>query len=142
MLSRANLAELRSHGLDYIVGAPLRRESRTFQEQILATQGYTKFNTGTDNPARIAEFPLSDGDRLVVHWSTKRAKRDAKQRTQKVAKLRQKCQRHRRPEDFLSTRGYRRFLRIRGSGQVVLDSSGTLGWAVWRAHQCLGSASG
>ena len=37
---------------------------------------------------------------MVVHWSTKRAKKDAHQRAQQVAKLRKKCQRHRQPEAF------------------------------------------
>ncbi|MYF01747.1 MAG: IS1634 family transposase [Gammaproteobacteria bacterium] len=123
MWSQENLAALQKHDLDYIVGAPLRRETRAFQEQILQAQSYTKFNTNTDHPARIAEFPLADGDRLVVHWSTKRAKKDAKQRERQVAKLRQKCQRHRQPEAFLSQRGYGRFLRIEGSGPVVIDEA-------------------
>ena len=123
MLSRQNLQDLRTHGFDYIVGAPLRREARAFQEQILNAEHYTRFNTGTQNPARLAEFPLPYGDRMVVHWSTKRAKKDAHQRAQQVAKLRKKCQRHRQPETFLSPRGYGRFLRIEGGGQVVLDEA-------------------
>lgn len=103
------------------MGAPLRRESRAFQEQVLHAEHYTHINTGTDNPARIAEFPQSDGDRSIVHWSTQRARKDAKQRTQQIAKLRKKCLQHRLQEAFLSNLSSGRFLRIGGGGRVVLD---------------------
>ena len=121
MLSERNLQELRTQGFDYIVGAPLRREAKAFQEQVLNAEHYTRFNHRTDDPARIAEFPQPDGDRIIVHWSTKRAHKDAQQRAKQIAKLRKKCQRHRQPEAFLSNRGSGRFLRIEGAGRVVLD---------------------
>ena len=115
MLSRANLKTLREADIDYIVGARLRRRSRPLTEAILDPSRYAPTPFGG-----VAEFE-DESDRLVVDFSSKRARKDSSERQRRVDKLRLKCARQKNPRDHMSNRGYAKYLRVEGAAKVVLD---------------------
>ena len=121
MLSRANLQTLREADIDYIVGERLRSRPKPVADAVLDPSRYAPTRLGP-----VAEFgavaELDDaGDRLVAHFSPKRARKDAHERERHVEKLRRKWLRQKNPRDYVSNRGYAKYLRVEGTATVALD---------------------
>ena len=97
-------------GLDYIVGARIKRLGIT--EKILDKDAYKPLA----GEILSAEWEHR-GRRLVVSWSPIRARKDAHDRQNALAKLIKKLERSDNPKELLSNHGNKRFI----AGRARLD---------------------
>ena len=73
MLSHKNIAELTSHGYPFILGARIKNENKSLQKQILNQRMGMK-----DGDTFV--ITKTDGTRLIISHSDKRARKDAHNR--------------------------------------------------------------
>jgi len=126
MLSQENIAELEEEGLEYIVGARLKKVKNKLKDKILDHNNYKEITPGY----QIAHF--SDGNReIVVSYSSKRALKDASDRKKAIAKLKKKLEKSRSPKQHLSNSGYRKYLKIEGRSTILLDEEKIASESLW-----------
>ncbi|MDP2945203.1 MAG: IS1634 family transposase [Atribacterota bacterium] len=126
MLSQENIAELEEEGLEYIVGARLKKVKNELKDKILDHNNYKEITPGY----QIAHF--SDGNReIVVSYSSKRALKDASDRKKAIAKLKKKLEKSRSAKQHLSNSGYRKYLKIEGRSTILLDEEKIASESLW-----------
>ena len=123
MLSRANLKALREANFHYVVGARLKQLGDAVKQDVLAWEA---------DAAKPLDMAVDD-QRLVVAYSPSRAARDAHQRTQMVAKLKDRLTKQSANGELkaMHHRGYQRFLTIEGEATVVVDEAKIDAAAAW-----------
>jgi transposase len=126
LLSQENLAELEGEGLEYIVGARLKKVKNKLKDKILDPNNYKEITPGY----QIAHF--SDSHReIVVSYSSKRALKDASDRKKALAKLKKKLEQSRSPKQHLSNSGYRKYLKVEGKSTLLLDEEKIASESLW-----------
>lgn len=126
MLSQENIAELEEEGLEYIVGARLKKVKNKLKDKILDPNNYKEITPGY----QIAHF--SDGHRkIVVSYSSKRALKDASDRKKAITKLKKKLEQSRSPKQYLSNSGYRKYLKVEGRSTILLDEEKIASESLW-----------
>jgi len=118
MFNKDNLSELNKHKKDisYIVGSRIKNMSATMKEQILDVSNYTI----TDKGARIGTFDY-DGQKLIVSYSEKRARKDAADREKGILKLKEKLEKNKSTKEYLSNYGYKKYLKVNGNASFELN---------------------
>ncbi|TVS20857.1 MAG: IS1634 family transposase, partial [Planctomycetaceae bacterium] len=124
MLSQSNLRELEAEGFPFIVGARLRNESQAVQEEILERC------QGLGN-GQSAVLDREQGQRLIVSYSEKRAKKDAHNRERGLRRLRRRIRSGRLTKSSLNQRGYNKFLRMEGQMNISIDEQSIEQAARW-----------
>lgn len=114
MLSHKNIAELISHGYDFILGARIKNEKEALQKQILKKSGGMK-----DQDAFM--ITKDDGTRLVVSYADRRAKKDGYNREKGLKKLRTKVASGKLGKAQITNRGYNKFLTLSGNVTIAVD---------------------
>lgn len=127
MFNQENLQELESKGYQYIVGARLKKMSSPVKEKILNRNLYQSHGEGYE----IAEFDYEDKKRLIVSYKEDRAVKDKKDRARSLTKLKKKLEKTRSQKSYLSNYGYKKYLRIEGKSQIVLDEPKILEESRW-----------
>jgi hypothetical protein len=122
LLSETNLAVLEEKGYSYVVGARLRNTTNVVKKWIHDTSRYEAASEG-DEEERLQCIQLSDTKRLIVHYSPKRAHKDASDRMEAVNQLLKKLRRSKNAESFLSNRGYKKYLKLSSQAGVALDEA-------------------
>ncbi len=120
MMSRDNLKHLESKGFEYIMGARLKNMSDSLKSQILNRDNYTD-STSDEDGLEIAEFDYCDQQRLIVSYKAKRAHKDCHDRQKAILKLKKKLEKSRNQMSYLSNYGYKKYLKIEGESQILLD---------------------
>jgi transposase len=115
MMVSANLKELRGKGLNYVLGARLKKLKLQEKEQVLDRNEYTDIK---DNEGQTLQYKVIERgeNRLLVTWSAARAKKDEFDRRRLVErllkKLSKKKQQNLKGKAVISNRGTRRYLKI------------------------------
>jgi transposase len=115
MMVSENLKELRGEGLNYVLGARLKKLKAQEKEQVLNRNEYIEIeeNEGQTIQYRVIERGES---RLLVTWSAARAKKDEHDRRRLVErllkKLSKKKQQSLKGKAVISNRGTHRYLKI------------------------------
>lgn len=112
LMNSKNIALLRTAGYKYIVGARIKNEAASVKNWILS-QDYKL--TG------FAEMPRADEERLIVGYSTSRAKKDAYNRKRGLARLRKDFGSGKITKEKVNRRGYNKFLDISKDVDVVIN---------------------
>lgn len=114
MLSHKNIADLTAHGYPFILGARIKNENEEISKEILARR--VGMNDGDT-------FVLlkTDGTRLIVSSSNKRARKDAHNREKGLKKLRAKVTSGKLGKAHITNRGYNKFLTLSGEVTVTVD---------------------
>lgn len=112
LLNYNNLLELSSKGYQYIIGARIKNEKLQIQEKILSL----KLKSG-----EATEIERSDGSRLIVSYSEKRAKKDEANRAKGIRKLEKKVSSGKLSKSHINNKGYNKFLSMQGSIDVKID---------------------
>jgi transposase len=112
LMSTANVKLLRSAGYKYIIGARIKSESKAVKEWILSHE---------KRDGHYFECKRDDGERLIVGYSDKRAKKDAYNRSRGVARLRKAYSSGRLTKAQVNRRGYNKFLEISKDIQVYIS---------------------
>ncbi len=119
MLSRNNikmLEDLEGHNFSYILSARLKSTASALRNRILDESNYRRVK----KEYYIAE--IQDGNRrIVVSYSRKRARKDARDRKRAIVKLMAKLDSSKSAKSHLSNHGYRKYLKVEGASKVVLD---------------------
>ena len=112
LLSKSNITALEENGYQYILGARIKNESENVKSQILAVE-------------------LSDGmtcciskgkaQRLIIHHSKIRARKDAYNRDRGLKRLEDKIKRGRLTKANINNRGYNKYLKLEGDVRVNID---------------------
>jgi len=114
MLSKKNLKKLDDEKYGFVVGGRLRNEPDEIQREIL------KRSRGIKNGDSFV-IKKSNGHRLVVSYTDKRAAKDAYNRKKGIRKLHKKIKSGKLTKQHINNRGYNKFLKLQGEIRIELD---------------------
>jgi transposase len=114
LLSKKNIETLESNGYEYILGARIKNESEEIKKKILENQ----FQDGD-----IICIPKDDEKRLLVSYSSKRAKKDAYNRERGLKRLEKRIKTGKLTKSSINNRGYNKFLKLEGEINIGIDNS-------------------
>lgn len=124
MLSRDNLASLSDNHYPFILAARLRNEPEAIQQEVL------RRCCGLTNGQSVV-IERSNGHRLVVAYSDKRAARDRYNRERGLLRLKKQVASGRLTKEQLNNRGYNKFLKLTGEVAVEIDERKVEQAAIW-----------
>lgn len=132
MLSDDNLKLLESKGKDYIVGARIKNMNQKITAQILDKQSYQDISASDSSETiLLKQIQLDQPRRLIVTYSSKRAKKDAFDREKAVNKLVEKLKKSKNPKSLLSNYGYKKYVQVSGEVNVAVNEEKITGDAKW-----------
>lgn len=114
MLSKANIEQLDEGGYRYILGGRIKNEPAHTKKKILALR------LGNGKSAVIEK---SEGTRLIVSYSEKRAKKDQMKRQEGIQRLTKRMKSGTLTKSNLNKRGYNKFLSLQGEVHVHIDEA-------------------
>lgn len=112
LLSTPNIKDLNSQQYKFILGGRLKTESDEIKEQILALS----LNDGDSSVIK-----KSDGLRLIVNYSAKRAKRDQRNRERGLKRLEKNLNKGKLTKSHINNRGYNKYLKLEGDIKIEID---------------------
>lgn len=112
LLNKANIEALESRGYEYILGARIKNEPEAIKEKILG-------NTFSENMA--ISFEKGENTRLIVHYSIKRAKKDAYNRQRGLKRLEKRIKAGKLTKANINNRGYNKYLKLIGDVSIEID---------------------
>jgi transposase len=130
LLTNKNIATLQEAGYEYIIGARLKNMSEAIKEQIIKME----YGDGTvhviDQDENNASTPLSN-QRLIVHYSTKRAKKDYHNRRKGLFRLEKRVKSGKLTKSNINNRGYNKYLQLDGKIDITIDYQKFEQDAIW-----------
>jgi len=121
LLSNENIRELQNKGYEYILGARIKNESREIQKQILSL---------TLQNGESASIQKDDGTKIIVTYSSSRAKKDEANRKRGLQKLERAVNSGKLNKSNINNRGYNKYLKIEGQINIKID------YAKYKADAC------
>ncbi len=107
MFNKVNLQTLDEYKLDYIVGARIKNVSNDIKKQILDIDSYEHF----DDDKKIKTIDYNN-KKLVVTYSSKRARKDKADRLKAIDKLKKRLESSKSVKSQLSNQGYKKYLQL------------------------------
>jgi len=111
LLSQKNIDALCDGGYSYILGGRLKNESDLVKQQVLQL---------SVAEAKPGQLPHQNG-RLVVTYSSKRAKKDKANRQKGLTRLEKKVASGNLTKEHINNRGYNKYLTLEGRAQISID---------------------
>jgi transposase len=112
LMNRNNVMLLQKAGYRYILGARIKNENKDVKQWILSLDK-------KDNVYN--EIKCQNGERLIVSYSEKRAKKDAYNRDRGIARLRKAYRSGHITKQQVNKRGYNKFLEISRDIDVTIS---------------------
>lgn len=112
MMSTKNIEQLSQKGYEFIVGARLKNETHSVQKKI------KEFSF--EDRASIS-ISKEDGNRIIVSYSEKRAKKDAHNRRKGLTKLEKALQKGKLSKKHINNKGYNKYLKLQGDINITID---------------------
>lgn len=139
LFSEENLALLEEKKFKYIVGARIKNMSKKITSDILNDDNYKPIslsfhhanNKDEKVEQRVASFECPKKRKLIVHYSSKRAKKDEYDRSKAIEKLHKKLSKSKDPKSLLSSYGYKKFLGIEGTAKIIVNTDKIEDAAKW-----------
>jgi len=122
LMNKNNVTLLQQAGYKYVLGARIKSESSKVKDWILSLEKQDKV---------CYEYKRSNGERLIVSYSDKRAKKDAYNRDRGVARLRKAYKSGHLTKQQVNKRGYNKFLEISKDIEVVISEDKIAKDAEW-----------
>lgn len=122
LLSKSNITVLEDNGYEYILGARIKNEKASLKSQILSTA----FSDGT-----IRSFSKENHQRLIVSYSSARARKDGYNRKRGLKRLENKVNKGRLTKANINNRGYNKYLKMEGDVTIDIDYEKFEQDAVW-----------
>ena len=119
MMSEKNLKSLEDEKIKYVIAAKLKKLPKEVKEKILTKEGSEM--TFDQEQYTLQQHILENGRRLIVTHSDKRARKDKNDRERVLEKVKKKIGSGKNVKKLVSNRGYQKYLKAEGSGQIVLD---------------------
>src|SRR5215831_9503688 len=112
LLSNDNIQELQNKGYEYILGARIKNETRNIQKQILSL----RLQNGES-----AAIQKDDCTKIIIAYSSSRAKKDEANRKRGLQKLEQAISSGKLSKKNINNRGYNKYLKIEGEINIKID---------------------
>ncbi|RLC87436.1 MAG: IS1634 family transposase [Chloroflexi bacterium] len=112
LLSNSNIEKLESKGYQYIVGARIKNDTDQVKEQILSRS----YSDGS-----FYSINKGNGRRLIIHYSNKRATKDAYNRKRGLKRLEKRIKSGRLTKSNINNRGYNKYLKLEGNISIEID---------------------
>jgi transposase len=112
LLSADNINELIGLEYPFILEARLKNEADTVKQQILSH---------TFNNTTLVTLQKQNGVRLIINYSTKRARKDARLRKQGLERLEKNVKSGKLTKEKINNRGYNKYLKIKNEIAVEID---------------------
>lgn len=112
LLSNSNIELLRAGNYEFIIGARIKNETQSLQQQITA-KAYKNGST--------AIFTKQSGLKLIVNYSGKRAAKDASNRERGLQRLEKQIKQGRLTKTSINNKGYNKYLKLTGELVVEVD---------------------
>ncbi len=112
LLSKENIKALESNEYEYILGARVKNENERIKEKILAIE----FTDGM-----TVSIKKSDNTRLIVNYSTARAKKDCYNRKRGLDRIEKQIKSGKLTKSNINNRGYNKYLKLSGEISVEID---------------------
>ena len=112
LMNAENVKLLRDAKYKYVIGARIKSEKNNIKEKILA---WEKKN------GEFFEYKRENGERLIVGYSDKRAKKDAYNRERGVERLQKAYKNGKLTKNQVNRRGYNKFLEISKDVEVTIS---------------------
>lgn len=122
LMSRKNIALLKSAGYKFILGGRIRKESSTVHDWILNLE---------KAEGHIYEHEINGDERIIVSYSKKRAEKDAHNRDKGIQRLRKAYSSGKINKKNINQRGYNKFLVIENDVKIRLDDEKIADDAKW-----------
>jgi len=127
LFSEENLKFLEEKKFKYIVGARIKNASKKLKKAILDETNYQPIHIHWKTKdkevpiQRIATFRKGEGRNLIVHYHSKRAKKDAHDRQKSIEKLYKKLSKSRDPKALLNNYGYKKYIEVQGKAKLTIN---------------------
>jgi transposase len=121
MFSKDNLTALEAleeNRVEYIVGSRIHNLPKKLKAQVVDETNYHEVEPGW----RIGRFAYK-GRTLLVSWSEARARKDARDRDQAIARAKKKLEKHKNPKEYLSGYGAKKYLSVSPGATIALNES-------------------
>lgn len=112
LLSSNNIKNLQENDYQFILGARIKNESETIRDKI--------FDAKLKNNG-FAVIEKSDGLKLIISHSEKRAKKDGHNRKKGLERLEKKIRTGKLTKANINNRGYNKYLKMEGAISVSID---------------------
>lgn len=112
LMNKNNVALLQEAGYKYILGARIKNEGASVKQWILSLEKKDKTSY---------EHKRQNGERLIVSYSEKRAKKEAYNRNRGIARLRKAYKSGHITKQQVNKRGYNKFLEISKGIEVSIS---------------------
>ena len=112
LMNKTNVDLLRRAGYKYVIGARIKSENSHVKMWILG-QGKEENH--------CHEYKRNNGERLILHYSGTRAKKDAYNRERGIARLRKAYKSGKLTKGQVNRRGYNKFLEISKDVEVTIS---------------------
>lgn len=130
MMSDKNLNMLEKSGLKYVIASKLKKLPKPLQETILSRKDEAVLHSTEEETVGIQEHRI-ENRRLIVSHSTKRARKDARDREQILAKLKKTIGEEGSTKKLVTNRGYLSVIKEKGSSKVKVDDDKVAAAARW-----------
>jgi len=112
LLSKDNIKKLQEKGYQYILGARLKNEAEALKKKIIELDL---------SHEQTSEMLRGDSSRLIVSYSTNRAKKDVSNRERGLKKLEKSLKAGRLTKSHINNRGYNKYLKLSGEITIEID---------------------
>jgi transposase len=112
LLSNDNIEELQQKKYNYILGARIKNETSALKQKILGLHL-------SDGQSVLLE--KDSAQKLIVSYSTKRAKKDAANRGKGLEKLERNIANGKLTKQHINNRGYNKYLKMDGVVNIAID---------------------
>jgi len=111
LLSQNNIDQLNAKGYQFILGGGIRNEENQIKGKILS------LNIQENNPKEIKH----NSGRLIITYSSKRQKKDYKNRAKGLERLKNKIKSGKLSKENINNRGYNKYLKLKGETTITID---------------------
>lgn len=111
LMNKSNIALMKKQGYKYIIGARIKNEAKEVKEWILSQQ----------KKHGVFHEREKNGNRLIVGYSKKRAKKDEHNRNKGIKRLKKAFKSGKITKDKVNKRGYNKFLEITNDVKVSIN---------------------
>lgn len=122
LLSKNNIELLEQGGYEYILGARIKTVDKNLQEKILSL----KLKNGASEA-----IPLDPKTKLIINFSSLRARKDAHNRERGIAKLNKQVKSGKLTKSSINNRGYNKFLSIDNEVKISVNQQKIEGDKKW-----------
>lgn len=112
LLSNDNIKQLEQNDHKYIIGARIKNESESIKEHIITS-------SFKDGEYKIIRKP--SGQKLIIQYSGKRAKKDRHNRERGLNRLQKRMRSGKLTKSNINNRGYNKYLKLEGEIEVSID---------------------